>query len=133
MSGVYWGIVFGLLAVVATLLICIDIIYSNSKGSPRGASGTFEEPGEAATQASVGSRQACVDISDRPGGDSLFRKRRCPMVEIISFGTMAALVWLLAWSLAGESESEKRRMSSSHEGNHSAGTVAQGTRTRHAA
>lgn len=75
----------------------------------------------------------CLNTSDRPGRDSLFRKRRCPMVEIIGFGTMAALVWLLAWSLAGESESEKRRMSSSHEGDHSVGTVAQGTRTRHAA
>lgn len=35
------------------------------------------------------------------------------MVEIIGLGTMIALVWLIAWSMAGESESEKRRMNSS--------------------
>lgn len=35
------------------------------------------------------------------------------MVEIIGLGTMIALVWLIAWSMAGESESERRRMLSS--------------------
>ena len=62
-----------------------------------------------------------------------FRKRRCPMVEIIGFGTMVALVWLLAWSMASESESEKRRLGSSAAGSHHAEIIAQGTRARHAA
>ena len=55
------------------------------------------------------------------------------MVEIIGFGTMVALVWLLAWSMARESESEKRRLGSSAAGGHHAEIVAQGTRGRHAA
>jgi len=33
------------------------------------------------------------------------------MVEIIGLGVMSALVWLLAWSMAGESDSEQRRIS----------------------
>jgi len=32
------------------------------------------------------------------------------MVEIIGLGTMSALVWLLAWSMANESQAEQRRM-----------------------
>lgn len=35
------------------------------------------------------------------------------MVELIGFVTMVALVWLIAWSMAGECESEKRRHGSS--------------------
>lgn len=31
------------------------------------------------------------------------------MVEIIGLGTMSALVWLLAWSMTKESDSERRR------------------------
>ena len=59
---------------------------------------------------------------------------RCPMVEIIGLGTMGALVWLIAWSLAGESESEKRRIFLSRENDRSsAGTGARDTQTRHAA
>ncbi len=54
------------------------------------------------------------------------------MVEIIGFGTMVGLVWLLAWSLASESESEKRRLGSSVTGRNIE-TGAQGARTRHAA
>jgi hypothetical protein len=52
------------------------------------------------------------------------------MVEIIGLGTMVALVWLIAWSMAGESESEKRRIISSFSGSRS---VAGEARTRHAA
>jgi hypothetical protein len=32
------------------------------------------------------------------------------MVELIGLGTMGLLIWLIAWSMAGESESEKRRI-----------------------
>jgi hypothetical protein len=31
------------------------------------------------------------------------------MVELIGLGTMGMLIWLIVWSMAGESESEKRR------------------------
>jgi uncharacterized protein YggE len=54
------------------------------------------------------------------------------MVEIIGLVVMGALVWLLAWSMAGESESEKRRISMSGEGDF-VETLASQTHTRHAA
>ncbi len=61
-------------------------------------------------------------------------QRRCHMeVEIIGIGTMIALVWLIAWSMAGESESERRRMASSSDSGHSFETASGGTRVRHAA
>ncbi len=52
------------------------------------------------------------------------------MVELIGLGTFVALVWLIAWSMAGESESEKRRLSSSLR-SHTA--TASQPRARHAA
>jgi hypothetical protein len=55
------------------------------------------------------------------------------MVEIIGLGTMVALVWLIAWSMAGESESEKRRIAASCEHGRSVDTVARDTWTRYAA
>lgn len=54
-------------------------------------------------------------------------------VEIIGVGTMIALVWLIAWSMAGESESERRRTASSPDGAPSFGTAAGEARVRHAA
>jgi hypothetical protein len=58
MSGVYWGIVFGLLAMVTTLFICVGILYSKPKGSPRMSNGIADESGEAIARPSSGSRQA---------------------------------------------------------------------------
>ena len=58
MSPVYWEIVFGLLTMVATLFICVDIIYSKPKGSPKIVSEKADESGQAVTQPSTGSRQA---------------------------------------------------------------------------
>ncbi|MGZ9189571.1 MAG: hypothetical protein ACXW39_05905 [Nitrospira sp.] len=58
MSEVYWGIVLGLLAMVATLFVCVDILYSKPKGSPRVTNDTADESGQAVAQPSVGSRQA---------------------------------------------------------------------------
>jgi hypothetical protein len=55
------------------------------------------------------------------------------MVEIIGLVTMAALVWLLAWSMAGESASEKRRISTSRESDRFVETVTNQARTRLAA
>jgi hypothetical protein len=55
------------------------------------------------------------------------------MVEIIGLGTMVALVWLIAWSMVGESESEKRRISQSPESGGFVESVASQTGTRYAA
>lgn len=55
------------------------------------------------------------------------------MVEIIGLGTMGALVWLIAWSMGGESESEKRRISMSRESRRSTEVGARETRARYAA
>ena len=54
-------------------------------------------------------------------------------VEIIGVGTMIALVWLIAWSMAGESKSERRRITSAHDAGHSFDTASGETRVRHAA
>ncbi|HMU29677.1 MAG TPA: hypothetical protein PLY42_07450 [Nitrospira sp.] len=51
-------------------------------------------------------------------------------VEIIGAGTMIALVWLIAWSMAGESESERRRITSAPG---TFDTASGETRVRHAA
>jgi len=55
------------------------------------------------------------------------------MVEIIGLGTMGALVWLIAWSMVGESDSEKRRISMSRESRRFTETGVRETRTRYAA
>lgn len=54
-------------------------------------------------------------------------------VEIIGVATMIGLVWLIAWSMAGESESERRRITSSPESGRSFETATGETRVRHAA
>jgi len=58
MSGVYWGIVTGLLAMVATLFVCIDIAYSARSGSPKTWGGNIEGGKEAGPQAKASPRQA---------------------------------------------------------------------------
>lgn len=58
MSGVYWGIVTGLLAMVATLLVCIDIAYSARSGSPKTSGGNIEGGKETGTHAKASPRQA---------------------------------------------------------------------------
>jgi hypothetical protein len=58
MSGVYWGIVVGLLALVGTLFVCIDITYSRSKQSPQTSNGNVGTSSEAVAQTPSGSRQA---------------------------------------------------------------------------
>jgi len=55
------------------------------------------------------------------------------MVEIIGLVTMGALVWLLAWSMAGESESEKRRISGVGDRRPSSEALVGRTRTKQAA
>jgi hypothetical protein len=58
MSGVYWGIVFGLLTMVATLFICVGILYSNPNGSPSMLSDNPDEPGQAVAPPSAAPRKA---------------------------------------------------------------------------
>jgi hypothetical protein len=58
MSWVYWGIVVGLVAMVATFFVCLGLMYSNAKGSPKSPSGKIDEPREAFTHASAGHRRA---------------------------------------------------------------------------
>jgi hypothetical protein len=55
------------------------------------------------------------------------------MVEIIGLVTMGALIGLLAWSMAGESASEKRRSSGVGDSSRSFKAVVSGTRTKQAA
>jgi hypothetical protein len=55
------------------------------------------------------------------------------MVEMIGLVTMGALVSLLAWSMAGESESEKRRISGVGDRSPSSKAVMSETRTKQAA
>jgi len=58
MSGVYWGIVGGLLAMVATLFLCISILYPKAKGSPKAPNTMTDRPVEAVKEASSRHRQA---------------------------------------------------------------------------
>ena len=55
------------------------------------------------------------------------------MVEIIGLVTMGALIGLLAWSMAGESESEKRRISGFGDRSSSSKAVVDERRTKQAA
>jgi hypothetical protein len=60
-------------------------------------------------------------------------EREVHMVEIIGLVTMGALIWLLSWSMAGESESEKRRISGVRDTSPSSQAIQNGTRTKQAA
>ena len=51
MVWVYWYIVGGVAAMVATLFVCLEITYSKTQGSPQAPGGRLEEPSEAATPA----------------------------------------------------------------------------------
>lgn len=58
MSGIYWGIVAELLAMVATLFLCIDIMYSTPKKSSKAPSSEVDDSKQAVGSAPTGSRQA---------------------------------------------------------------------------
>lgn len=55
------------------------------------------------------------------------------MVEMIGLVTMGALIGLLAWSMAGESESEKRRISRSGDSSSASRAIVSRTRIKRAA
>lgn len=58
MSGVYWGIVVGIVAMVATLLACLEVSYSKPEESPEALGDRTNEPSEAGTQTTGGHRTA---------------------------------------------------------------------------
>jgi len=58
MSWVYWGIVGGLAAMVATFFFCVDVMYSNVKGSPGVSSGKTDSRAKAVKQPSAHGRHA---------------------------------------------------------------------------
>lgn len=58
MSIVYWGIVFGLVALVATFFVCFNLLYPNTKRSSNELSATNDRSIETAEQPAVRSRYA---------------------------------------------------------------------------
>lgn len=58
MSAVYWGIVAGLLVMVATLFVCIGILSSKEKGSPQEPRKIPGKPDEVITHIPVNHRHA---------------------------------------------------------------------------
>lgn len=58
MSGVYWGIVTGLLAMVGILFVCIDILYGVQGGSSDAPADGLGESNQTVGSASPGSRRA---------------------------------------------------------------------------
>jgi hypothetical protein len=58
MSGVYWGIVGGLVAMVGVLFVCLGLVYSKTTGLSNAPGERIDEPGEAVTQAAAGNRRA---------------------------------------------------------------------------
>jgi hypothetical protein len=57
-SWVYWGIVTGLVTLVAMLFVCVDVTYSNAKGSRHASAGAAGGPIDASKDASAAGRQA---------------------------------------------------------------------------
>ena len=58
MSWVYWGIVTGFVALVAMLFVCVDVTYSNAKGTRHASAGDAGGPIGAGKDASAASRRA---------------------------------------------------------------------------
>ena len=58
MSWVYWGIVVGLVVQVAVLFVCMTLLNSNAKGSPKVPNDKIDAPSEALTHTSAGHRRA---------------------------------------------------------------------------
>lgn len=60
MSIVYWGIVFGLVSLVATFFVCFNLLYpnTNTKRSSKELSATNDRSIESAEQPEVRSRYA---------------------------------------------------------------------------
>jgi hypothetical protein len=57
-SWVYWGIVTGLVALVAMLFVCVDVTYSNAKEGRHASAGAAGGPIDANKDPSTASRRA---------------------------------------------------------------------------
>ncbi len=58
MSWGYWGIVGGLLAMLATMFISFELVNPKTKDSHQAPGSRLDEPGEGVTQSAGGHRQA---------------------------------------------------------------------------
>lgn len=58
MSWGYWGIVTGLVVLVATLFVCLESVSSRSKASPESSPPVRDRPGEPSQETTTGSRLA---------------------------------------------------------------------------
>ena len=58
MSEVYWGIIGGLVALVLTLFVCLDLVYSNTKRTDHASSGGTDRPSRATDRPSSPERHA---------------------------------------------------------------------------
>lgn len=58
MSLVYWGIVAGIAAMVATLFVCLELLHSNGERAPGPSSRMTDGQAEAARQPSTPGRHA---------------------------------------------------------------------------
>jgi hypothetical protein len=58
MSGVYWGIVAGVASMVAVFFVCMDLLYSGTKGSLRQSGRSEEGPSESTRQMPTRDRYA---------------------------------------------------------------------------
>lgn len=55
MSWGYWGIDMGLVGLVATLFVCLQLVYSNSKTSPDASRSLRDRSGEQSQETAGGS------------------------------------------------------------------------------
>jgi hypothetical protein len=58
MSGVYWGIVAGVAAMVVVFFVCMNLLYSGTKGSLRQSGRSGEGPSESTRQTPTRGRYA---------------------------------------------------------------------------
>jgi hypothetical protein len=58
MSWGYWGIVAGLVAMLALFFVCMELMYPSAKKTSRASNKTADKPGESAQQATTSGRHA---------------------------------------------------------------------------
>ena len=58
MSGVYWGIVVGFVAMVGTFFVCIGLVRSNAEEPPTAPGGKIDGSGEEVRHAAIVHRRA---------------------------------------------------------------------------
>lgn len=58
MSVVYWGIVAGLVALIAVFFVCMNLLYADAKGPRPQSNRSMEQPSEPTREPSVRNRYA---------------------------------------------------------------------------